>query len=58
MIEHQIHRTKHKTYLMVKPCSISWHYITKQLEYVTKYHLAAHTILFKLKTALFFGITV
>ena len=40
---------------MVEPCSISWQYIMKQLEYVTKDHIAMHTILFKLKMALFFS---
>ena len=33
-------------------------YITKQLEYVTKDHIAMHTILFTLKTALFFSVLV
>ena len=38
---------------MVEPCGISQQYITKHLEYVTKDHIAMHTIVFKLKTALF-----
>ena len=33
-------------------------YITKQLEYVTKDHLAMHSILFKLKMALFISFLV
>ena len=33
-------------------------YITKQLEYVTKDHIATHTILNKLKTTLFFSFLV
>ena len=41
---------------MVEPCSIHNNYILKQLEYITKDHIATHTILFiKLKTALFFS---
>ena len=43
---------------MVEPCSIIRQYITKQLEYVTKDHIATHTILFMLKTALFFSFLV
>ena len=35
----------------MEPCIISQLYITKQLECVTKDHLATHTILFKLKMA-------
>ena len=42
----------------MEPCIISQLYITKQLEYITKDHLAMHTILFKLKTALFFSLLV
>ena len=52
---------------MVESCSISrsifsisrW-YINndKQLEYITKDHIATHTILNKLKTALFFSFLV
>ena len=46
---------------MVEPCSIS-NIITKQLEYVTKDHIATHTILCKFKMVPFFnllsGITV
>ena len=38
---------------MVETCGISQQYITKHLEYVTKDHIAMHTIVFKLKTALF-----
>ena len=41
-----------------EPYIVSQLYITKQLEYVTKDHLATHTILFKLKTALFFSFLV
>ena len=41
--------------LMVEPCSISWQYIMKHLKYVTKDYIAMHTILFKLKMALFFS---
>ena len=33
-------------------------HITKQLEYVTKDHIAMHTLLFTLKTALFFSYLV
>ena len=54
-----LNRTKHKTYvctLMVEPCSMSQHYITKQLEYIAKDHIAMHTILFKLKQTLFFSV--
>ena len=47
-----------KSTLLVEPCIISQLYITKQLEYVTKEHIAMHTILFKLKTALFFNFLV
>ena len=43
---------------MVEPCTISRYYIMKQLEYVTKDHIARHTILFQLKTALFFSFLV
>ena len=34
---------------------ISWLYNMKQLGYVAKDHIAMHTILFRLKTALFFN---
>ena len=44
-----IHRTKHKSTLLVEPCIISQLYITKQLEYVTKDYLAMHTIFLNLK---------
>ena len=44
--------------LIVEPGSISRYYITKQLEYVTKDHIATHTILFKHKMALFFSFFV
>ena len=44
--------------LTVEQYSISRQYITKQLEYVTKDHIAMHTILFILKTALFFSFLV
>ena len=37
-------------------CLIIWQYITKQLEYATKGHIATHTILFK--TALCFSFLV
>ena len=47
-----------KSTLLVEPCIICQLYITKQLEYVTKDHLAMHTILFKLKTVLFFSFLV
>ena len=47
-----------KSTLLVEPCIISQLYITKQLEYVTTDHLAVHTILFKLKMALFFTFLV
>ena len=53
-----LNRTKHKSTLLVEPCIASQLYITKQLEYVTKDHLAMHAILFKLKTALFFSFLV
>ena len=53
MIQYKTELNIHHT-LMVEPCSIRWLYITKQLEYVTKDHVATHTILFKLKMALFF----
>ena len=43
---------------MVEPYIISQLYITKQLEYITKDRLATHTIIFKLKTALFFSFLV
>ena len=33
-------------------------YVTKQLEYVTKDHIAMHTILLMLRTALFFSFLV
>ena len=39
---------------MVKPFGNGNNYILKQLEYVTKDHIA-YTTLFKLKTALFFS---
>ena len=38
---------------MLEPCSISQQCIKKQLEYVTKDHIAIHTILFEFKMALF-----
>ena len=44
--------------LTVEPCRISCQYITKQLEYVTKDHIAMHTILNKLKMTLFFSFLV
>ena len=44
-----------KRTLMVEPCRIRWYHITKQLEYVTKDHIAMHTIFFKLKTDLLFS---
>ena len=47
-----------KSTLLVEPCIISQLYITNQLEYVTKDHLATHTLLFKLKMALFFSFLV
>ena len=53
-----LNRTKHKSTLLVEPCIISQLYIAKQLEYVTKDHLATHTMLFTLKTALFFSFLV
>ena len=34
---------------MVETCRISLWYATKQLEYVTKEHIATNTILFSLK---------
>ena len=37
----------------MEPCSINHQYITKQLEYITKDHIATHTILNKLKTTLY-----
>ena len=40
---------------MVEPSSINWQYITKQLEYINRDHIATHTILFNLKMALFFS---
>ena len=43
---------------MVEPCSISRYYFTKQLEYITKDHIAIDTKLLKLKTALFFSFLV
>ena len=46
-----LNRTKHKTYvctLMVEPCSMSQHYITKQLEYIAKDHITMHTNLNRL----------
>ena len=43
---------------MVEISSISQLYATEQLEYVTKHHIAMHTILFKLKKALFLSILV
>ena len=52
-----LNRTKHKKYLiggtMVEPCIISQLYITKQLEYVTKDHIATHTILLWLYSLVF-----
>ena len=42
----------------MEPYIISQLYITKQLEYFTKDYLAMHTILLKLKTALFFSFLV
>ena len=47
-----------KSTLLVELCIISQLYITKQLEYVTKDHIETNTILFKLKTALFFSYLV
>ena len=47
-----------KNTLTVEQCSIGHLYITKQLEYVTKDHIAIHTILNKLKTTLFFSFLV
>ena len=47
-----------KSTLLVEPCIISQLYFTKQLEYVTKDHIATHTILFKFRTALFFSFLV
>ena len=44
--------------LPVEPCSISLQYITKQLEYVTKDHIAMYTKLFMLKTTLFLSFLV
>ena len=45
-----LNRTENiKHTLMVEPCSISRKDITKQLEYVTKDHIATHALLFKQK---------
>ena len=45
-----LNRTENiKHTLMVEPCSISRKDITKQLEYVTKDHVATHALLFKQK---------
>ena len=43
---------------MVETCCISLWYTTKQLEYVTKDHIATYTILIKFKAALFFSFLV
>ena len=44
-----------KITLMVLPCSTSRWYVTKRLECVAEDHIATHTVLFRLKKALFFG---
>ena len=43
---------------MLETSSNSRYYIAKQLEYVTKDHIAMHAILFKLTTALLFSFLV
>ena len=53
-----LNTTRHKSTLLVESCIISQLYFTKQLEYVTKDHIAMHTILLKLKMALFFSFLV
>ena len=46
---YSIKKELNKNSLLVEPCSISWHYIMKQLEYSTKDHIVMYTILLNLK---------
>ena len=53
-----LNRITHKTYLNGGTTQHQSLVHTKQLEHITKDHIAAHTVLIKLKTALFLSFLV